>query len=200
MSRDIALLFLGPRHSRWGWRFSPTPRPPLPPGKTRYALYRRLGGPQGRSGQAENLVSTGFRSRTVQPLVSFRTLYFSFISSLSVAAEPTASKAFQACYIFMVLLPLFVKKNIYCSTGYPYSRHTGCGFEDQIHCYPRLHINKNQHLLYHLASSFHKPMQFHCWIKFAENPGLFGNFTSTACLNKMYSRLNNIPKGRQVKR
>ena len=28
----------------------------LPPGKTRYPLYRRLGGPQGRSGRAENLV------------------------------------------------------------------------------------------------------------------------------------------------
>ena len=27
----------------------------LPPEKTRYPLYRRLGGPQGRSGHAENL-------------------------------------------------------------------------------------------------------------------------------------------------
>ena len=26
----------------------------LPPGKTRYPFYRRLGGPQGRSGRAEN--------------------------------------------------------------------------------------------------------------------------------------------------
>ena len=39
----------------------------LPPGKTWYLLYRRLGGPQGRSGRAENLVPTGIRSRTVQP-------------------------------------------------------------------------------------------------------------------------------------
>jgi len=31
----------------------------LPPGKTRYPFYRRLGGPQGRSGRAENLVPTG---------------------------------------------------------------------------------------------------------------------------------------------
>ena len=38
----------------------------LPPGKTRYPLYRRLGGPQGRPGRAENLVPTGIRSRTVQ--------------------------------------------------------------------------------------------------------------------------------------
>ena len=39
----------------------------LPPGKTRYPLHRRLGGPQGRSGRAENLVPNGIRSRTVQP-------------------------------------------------------------------------------------------------------------------------------------
>jgi len=40
------------------------------PGKTRYPLYRKLGEPQGRSGRAENLVPTGIRSRTVQPVVS----------------------------------------------------------------------------------------------------------------------------------
>jgi len=40
----------------------------LPPGKTRYPFYRRLGGPQGRSGRAENLVPTGIRSRTIQPV------------------------------------------------------------------------------------------------------------------------------------
>jgi len=38
----------------------------LPPGKTLYLFYRRLGGPQSRSGGAENLVPTGIRSRTVQ--------------------------------------------------------------------------------------------------------------------------------------
>ena len=32
-----------------------------PRGKTRYQFYRRLGGPQGRSGRAESLVPTGFR-------------------------------------------------------------------------------------------------------------------------------------------
>ena len=42
----------------------------LPPRKTRYPFYRTLGGPQGRSGRAENLVPTGIRSRTVQPVVS----------------------------------------------------------------------------------------------------------------------------------
>ena len=42
----------------------------LPPGKNRYPFYRRLGGPQGRSGRSENLVPTGIRSRTVQSVVS----------------------------------------------------------------------------------------------------------------------------------
>ena len=42
----------------------------LPPGKTRYPFYRRLGGPQGRSGRAKNLVPTGIRFRIVQPVVS----------------------------------------------------------------------------------------------------------------------------------
>ena len=42
----------------------------LPSGKIRYQFYRRLVGPQGRAGRAENLVPTWIRSRTVQPVVS----------------------------------------------------------------------------------------------------------------------------------
>jgi len=38
--------------------------------KTRYPLYMGLGGPQGRSGRAEDLTPTGIRSRTVQPIVN----------------------------------------------------------------------------------------------------------------------------------
>ena len=40
----------------------------LPPRKTRYPLYRRLGGSQGRPGRAENLAPPGFDPRTVQPV------------------------------------------------------------------------------------------------------------------------------------
>jgi hypothetical protein len=46
---DIALHFLDLGAKR-GWVVSTTPRP-LYPGKTRYPLYRRLGGPQSRSGR-----------------------------------------------------------------------------------------------------------------------------------------------------
>ena len=43
----------------------------LPPGKTRYPLYMRLGGPQGWSGQVQKISSPlGFDPRTVQPVAS----------------------------------------------------------------------------------------------------------------------------------
>ena len=43
----------------------------LPPGKTRYSLYRRLGGSQGRYGQVRKISpSPGFDPRTVQPVAS----------------------------------------------------------------------------------------------------------------------------------
>ena len=67
VGRGIALLFHD-RGTRRGWVVSTTPRPHLPPGKTRYPFYRRLGGPQGRSGWVENLISTRIRSRTIQPV------------------------------------------------------------------------------------------------------------------------------------
>jgi len=44
VNRGIALLFIGPS-ALDGVGVSPTPRPPVPPGKTRYPLYRRLSGP-----------------------------------------------------------------------------------------------------------------------------------------------------------
>jgi len=51
-----------------GERSAARPDHTLPSGN--YLLYRRLDGPQGRSGRAENLVPTGIRSQTVQPVVS----------------------------------------------------------------------------------------------------------------------------------
>jgi hypothetical protein len=44
----------------------------LTPGKTRYPLYRRLGGPQGRSGQVQKISPPlGFDPRTVQRVASW---------------------------------------------------------------------------------------------------------------------------------
>ena len=52
-----------------GQRYAPAA---LPPGKTRYPLYRRLGGPPGLVWtDAENLAPPpGFDPRTVQPVAS----------------------------------------------------------------------------------------------------------------------------------
>jgi len=56
VDRVIALLFHD-RETRSGWVVSSTLRPQFSPrGKTRYPFYRRLGGPQSRSGGEENVV------------------------------------------------------------------------------------------------------------------------------------------------
>jgi len=55
----------------------------LPPGKNRYALCRRLGGPQGRSGQVRKFSRPpGFDPRTVQPVASLYTGYSTRSTSL----------------------------------------------------------------------------------------------------------------------
>jgi hypothetical protein len=64
-SGGIALLTLD-LGARKGWVVSATPRPLY-----RYPLYRRLGGPQGRSGRVRKISPPpGFDPRTVQPVVS----------------------------------------------------------------------------------------------------------------------------------
>jgi hypothetical protein len=66
----IALPFLD-LGARRGWVVRTTPPAALPPGKTRYPLYRRLGGPQGPSGQVRKISPTpGFDRRTIQPVAS----------------------------------------------------------------------------------------------------------------------------------
>ena len=67
LRRGIALLFhdRGTRRGEWS---AARPGRTLPLGKTRYPFYRRLVGPQGWSGRAENLAPTGIRSQTVQPV------------------------------------------------------------------------------------------------------------------------------------
>ena len=50
--------------------------PSLPPGKTRYPLYRGVGGPQGQYGQVRKISPPpGFNPRTVQPVASRYTDY-----------------------------------------------------------------------------------------------------------------------------
>ena len=69
-SRSIALLFLD-HGTRRGEGSASRPSSSLPPGKTRYPLYSRLGGPQGRSGEVRKISPPpGFDPRTVQPVAS----------------------------------------------------------------------------------------------------------------------------------
>ena len=70
VSRGTALLFLdlGTQMGVGGQHHAPAA---LPPGKTRYPLYRRLGRPQGRSGRVRKISPPpGFDPRTVQPVAS----------------------------------------------------------------------------------------------------------------------------------
>ena len=54
-----------------GWEVNVTPRPLYPPGKTRYPLHRRLGGPQDRSGRVRKISPPpGFDPRTVLSVAS----------------------------------------------------------------------------------------------------------------------------------
>jgi len=71
-NRGIALLFLE-HGTRRGEGSGSRPGRSLPPGKTRYPLYGRLGGPQGRSGQVRKISPPpppGFDPRTDQPVAS----------------------------------------------------------------------------------------------------------------------------------
>jgi hypothetical protein len=63
----------------------------LPPGKTRYPLYRRLGGPQGRSGQVWKISPPPeFDPRTVQPVASRYTDW---------AIRPTMNMCFKSKHL-----------------------------------------------------------------------------------------------------
>jgi hypothetical protein len=66
-SRGISLTFSRIFRARWGWFVSPKPLPPLPPWITPYSLSKGLGGQQGQSGRAENLVPNGIWSTDRPP-------------------------------------------------------------------------------------------------------------------------------------
>ena len=66
VGRNIALLF----HDHGTRVVSSKPRPHFTPVKDPVPILQEAGWAQGQSGWAENLVPTGIRSRTVQPVVS----------------------------------------------------------------------------------------------------------------------------------
>jgi len=83
VGRGIALLFhdLGTRRGEGSALRSGRS---LLLGKTRYPLYRRLGGPQGRSGQVRKISPPpGFDPRTVQSVASRYTDYATRLTRIS---------------------------------------------------------------------------------------------------------------------
>jgi hypothetical protein len=99
-SRSIALLFLTSA-LEGGEGSASCPSRTLPPGKTRYPLYRRLGRPQDRSGEVRKISpSPGFDPRTVQPVGSRCTDY---------ATRPTNKliyNVYNSAYI-LYIIPFF---------------------------------------------------------------------------------------------
>jgi hypothetical protein len=107
----------------------------LPPRKTRYLLYRRLGGPQGRYGRLRKISPPpGFDPRTVQPVASRYTDWATRLTFDPRTVQPVVSrctdwatrptKLIQICiyvcvciyiYIYIYLIPRNIRKNIQCS-------------------------------------------------------------------------------------
>ena len=111
--RYIALLFLQPRRQTAvdGQRHAPAA---LPPRKTRYALYRRLGGPQSRSERMlKNSPTPGFDPRTVQHVASCYTDWANAAhSTILYCGVLLLDTAIQYLYVKHFSLPR-VKKVLY---------------------------------------------------------------------------------------
>ena len=117
--RGIALLF-NDRGTRGGEWSAARPGRTLPPGKTRYSFYRRLGGPQDRSGRAENLVPTGIRSRTVQPLAQslYRLIYRAHHNSfkLHIKLHFISHSFLQFSFNISQFCPFFLVSCFFCTS------------------------------------------------------------------------------------
>jgi hypothetical protein len=103
--------FLGPSTLYRGGRSAPRPGRLYLRKKTRYPLYRRLGGPHGRSGREENLVPTGIRSRNVQPVISRYTAW------ATQAYILTSSKTGEKLYFNSWGGGVNARKANYCTHG-----------------------------------------------------------------------------------
>jgi len=101
--RYSSILYLTSALDRGGWS---TPRlgrlTPLPLGKTRYSLYRRLDEPQGRSGLVGNVSpQPRFDPRTVQPVASRYTDWA--IPALSRSNQPFVTKIIIKQMVFDIV-------------------------------------------------------------------------------------------------
>jgi hypothetical protein len=93
-----------------------TPWPTLPLGNTRYPSYRRLGGPQGRSGRVENLAPSGFDPRTVQPVISRYTDWATRPTLLYTISSKCSLMLFSHVYQYLSGVPFtFLEYNFICT-------------------------------------------------------------------------------------
>ena len=127
-SRGIALLFLD-HGTRRGERLASRPGRSLPQGKTRYPLHRRLGVPQGRSGQVRKISPPpGFDPRTIQPIVSRCTDYATRPTAKLMCRPNLLFSSQRSIYIYIYVhyslydyintidvTVLFSKNNTYCA-------------------------------------------------------------------------------------
>jgi len=90
----------------------------LPPGMTWYQLYRKLGGPQGQSGQVRKISPPlGFDPRTVPPIASHYTNYTTR-PTIYTKAYLNVKRALQA-YIFPLIFSCYVLKyNTWLQAGW----------------------------------------------------------------------------------
>jgi len=110
----------------------------LPPGKTRYPLYRRLGWPQGRTGRVRKTSPPpGLDRRTVQPVASCRTdwaiqvyIYISIIhNQVLLRCDPhvTCNWTVITSVLFVINYPTY--------DGYSYSTlWRNCVKQTRNHC------------------------------------------------------------------
>jgi hypothetical protein len=89
---------------------SPPPAGRFSPGKeTRYPLYRRPSGPQGRSGRLRKLSPTpGFDPRTVQPLASRYTEYAVLTHRVKLVSACCSNES--ECKFFAKIRPVEVAR------------------------------------------------------------------------------------------
>ena len=109
-SRGIALLYFLTSALEGGEGSPSRPGRTLPPGKTRYPLYRRLGWPQSRSGQVRKISPPpGFDPWTVQPVelgLSRSTFFWVTPKALSYKGFTSHGMAHHSCAILTYSIPV----------------------------------------------------------------------------------------------
>jgi hypothetical protein len=117
----ISITYFSRFHPFWtsalerGERSASRPGRFLPPEKTRYQLYRRLGGPQDRSGQVRKISPPpGSDPRPAQPVASRYTEYYIFSGRICSFRYP----AYNAHMFYCRLWPARLYKIFpYCHKG-----------------------------------------------------------------------------------